>query len=86
MRRRIIRWIIQTAALWAIQKIARKVAERFEEEDERKARTIPVDYERTNEQRLGPGVTGTVTDEATSTGGTAKPSSATGSEPPAAGA
>jgi hypothetical protein len=54
MRRRITRWIIQTAALWAVQKIARKIVERMSEPDDKNARKIPVEYERIGEERVGP--------------------------------
>lgn len=54
MRRRITRWIIQTAALWAVQKIARKIVERVSEPDDKNVRKIPVEYERTGEERVGP--------------------------------
>jgi hypothetical protein len=54
MRRRFTRWIIQTAALWAAQKIARKIVERMSEPDDKNVRKIPVEYERTGEERVGP--------------------------------
>jgi len=54
MRRRFTRWIIQTAALWAAQMIARKIVEKMSEPDGRNARKITVEYERTGEEPVGP--------------------------------
>ena len=50
MRRRFTRWIIQTAVLWAAQMIARKIVEKMSEPDDRNARKITVEYERTGEE------------------------------------
>jgi hypothetical protein len=54
MRRRFTRWIIQTAALWAAQKIARKIVEKISEPDDKNVRKISGEYERTGEERVGP--------------------------------
>jgi hypothetical protein len=54
MRRRFTRWIIQTAVLWAAQKIARKIVEKMSEPDDKNVRKIAVEYERTGEERVGP--------------------------------
>ncbi len=58
MRRRFTRWIIQTAVLWAAQKIARKVVEKMSEPHDKNVRKIAGEYERTGEERVGPDVTG----------------------------
>ena len=52
MRRRFTRWIIQTAVLWAAQKIARKIVEKISEPDDRNVRKIAGEYERTGEERV----------------------------------
>jgi hypothetical protein len=54
MRKRFTRWIIQTAVLWAAQKIARKVVEKMSQPDDKDVRKIAVEYERTGEERVGP--------------------------------
>jgi hypothetical protein len=78
MRRRFTRWIIQTAALWAAQMIARKIVEKMAGPDDRDVRKIAVEYERTGEERVGPGVAGTATAE-TSGGPASDSPSASGS-------
>jgi hypothetical protein len=84
MRNRIGRWLIQTVALWAVQRIAQMVAERFSQPDEKRTRTIPVEYERTREERIRPAGTGAVSGATAATQPAAEPASgASGSEPTA---
>jgi len=78
MRKRFTRWIIQTAALWAAQKIARKIIEKMSEPNDKNARKIAVEYERTGEQRVGPAGTATATGAASD----ASSGPASGSPPP----
>lgn len=63
MRKRITRWAIQIVALWAAQKVVRKVAERFTAPDYEQGRTTAAQEDMT-EQPTGPGVSGTVTEQA----------------------
>jgi hypothetical protein len=64
MRKRITRWAIQVVALWAAQKVVRKIAERYTAPEYEQDR-IAAEQHGTTERPAGPGISGTVTEQAT---------------------